>query len=236
MLSTLPRYQDPDWKEQLPPALLQEGARVNPEWLAHFLANPALSENDTDRNGVRTYLKARMPTFSFSPNEIRTLVRFFAGAGPASPARTSRAGWSRSTKGSAQMARALFSSQAAPCLKCHLMGDAGHDRFATAPNFLVARERLKPGWTARWMLDPQAISPGTAMPSGLFRRDGDVGCSPGPRRTASKGYTEDHVQLLVRYMFQLTPEEQRRLHPDDSHDGPEPAAAGPGRQGPKIPQ
>ncbi|MDQ2974764.1 MAG: c-type cytochrome, partial [Acidobacteriota bacterium] len=30
-----------------------------------------------DRNGVRPYLKARMPTFNFSPNELQTLVRFF---------------------------------------------------------------------------------------------------------------------------------------------------------------
>ncbi len=109
------------------------------------------------------------------------------------------------------MARALFSSRGAPCLKCHLVGDANHDRFSTAPNFLVAKDRLKPAWTARWMLDPQAISPGTAMPSGLFRREGDHWAFAGPTPEIFKGYTKDHVQLLVRYMFQLTPEEQRRL-------------------------
>ena len=57
------------------------------------------------------------------------------------------------------LARALFTSTAAPCLKCHLVGDPNRDRFATAPSFLVASARLKPTWTARWMLDPQAISP-----------------------------------------------------------------------------
>lgn len=210
VLSTLARYQDPDWKEQLPPALLQEGARVNPEWLAHFLANPALNETDTDRNGVRTYLKARMPTFSFSPNEIRTLVRFFTGAaGQATPYIPQKL--EQLTEKERQMSRALFSSQAAPCLKCHLIGDAAHDRFASAPNFLVARERLKPAWTARWLLDPQAISPGTAMPSGLFRREGERWSFAGPTPDSFHGYTGDHVQLLVRYMFQLTPDEQRRL-------------------------
>ena len=56
VFSGLPRYQDPDWKEQIPPTLVQEGARVNPEWLTRFLANPAMNENATDRNGVRTYL------------------------------------------------------------------------------------------------------------------------------------------------------------------------------------
>ena len=63
------------------------------------------------------------------------------------------------------MARNLFASVSAPCLKCHMTGDPKHDSHATAPNFTVAKERLKPGWTKRWMLDPALMSPGTAMPS-----------------------------------------------------------------------
>jgi cytochrome c551/c552 len=210
VLSTMPRYQDPDWKEQLPPSLIQEGARVNSGWLAHFLQNPAISEQDTDRNGVRTYLRARMPTFYFSANEIRILVRFFEGlAGQSSPhiARQLEPLNDRER----QMARALFSSPGAPCLKCHLVGDPARDRFATAPNFLIAKERLKPNWTARWMLDPQAISPGTAMPSGLFRREEHRWVFGGDVPDIFKGYSKDHVDLLVRYMFELTPEEQLRL-------------------------
>jgi cytochrome c2 len=210
VISRLPRYQNPDWKEQLPPALTQEGARTNPEWLKQFLSNPALSETDPARNGVRSYLKVRMPTFSFSPNEIQLLVRFFQSeAGQSMPYVPQTL--EPLTEKERQMSRALFSSAGAPCLKCHLVGDPSHDRFATAPNFLVAKERLKPGWTARWMLDPQAISPGTAMPSGLFRRDGDHWAFAGPTPDVFKGYGGDQVQLLVRYMFEFTPEEQKRL-------------------------
>ena len=149
-------------------------------------------------------------TFSFSPNEIQTLVRFF-GARASQTAPYIAARLDPLDEKERGLARALFSSEGAPCLKCHLVGDANHDRFATAPNFLVARERLKPGWTARWMLDPQAISPGTAMPSGLFRHAGERWVFAGPTPEAFKGYDKDHVQLLVRYMFQFTPEEQRRL-------------------------
>src|SRR5256885_10276460 len=47
------------------------------EWLLRFLKNPALSETDTNRNGVRPYLQLHMPTFSFSENELGKLVRFF---------------------------------------------------------------------------------------------------------------------------------------------------------------
>jgi hypothetical protein len=210
VLSTVPRYQDPDWKEQLPPTLVQEGARVSPEWLARFLENPALTEQNPDRNGVRTYLHARMPTFSFSPNEIRILVRFFS-AMSAQPEPYLAQGVQPLTEREREMARALFSSPGAPCLKCHLVGDPAHDRYATAPNFLQVKERLKPPWTHRWLLDPQAISPGTAMPSGLFRREGDRWVFAGPTPASFEGYEKDHADLLVRYMFELTPEEQRRL-------------------------
>jgi cytochrome c2 len=210
VLSTVPRYQDPAWKEQLPPSLVQQGARVNPNWLVHFLSNPALSPTDTDRNGVRSYLKARMPTFFFSPNEVSKLVRFFEGLS-AQPQPFIEQKLDPLTDQERTLARALFSSRAAPCLKCHLVGRSDHDRFATAPNFLLARERLKPGWTARWMINPQAISPGTAMPSGLFKHEQERWVFAGPTPDMFKGYTKDHVQLLVRYMFQLTPEEQRRL-------------------------
>ncbi|MGH9659311.1 MAG: c-type cytochrome, partial [Bryobacteraceae bacterium] len=77
VFKTLARYQDPDWKDQVPPMLIGEGARVNPVWLMAFLKNPAMNEKDEDRNGVRQYLKVRMPTFHFSDGELRKLVRFF---------------------------------------------------------------------------------------------------------------------------------------------------------------
>ena len=209
-LSASPRYQDPDWKEKLPPALLEEGARVNPDWLARFLANPSLNDKDASRNGVRTYLQVRMPTFNLSPNEIRVLVRFFdAMAGQAFPYIPQRL--EALDEREWQMARTLFSSRGAVCLKCHLIGEPQHDRLATAPNFLIAAERLKPDWTARWMIEPQNISPGTAMPSGLFHQEGGRWVFAGETPDRFRGYTKDHVQLLVRYMFQFTPEEQRRL-------------------------
>jgi hypothetical protein len=108
------------------------------------------------------------------------------------------------------MARALFTSDAAPCLKCHATGDPVRDRIATAPNFLFVKERLKADWTERWIIDPQSISPGTSMPSGLFRKQNGRWVFSGPVPPSFEGYDGDHTDLLVRYMFQLTPEEQRR--------------------------
>jgi mono/diheme cytochrome c family protein len=166
----------------------------------------------TDRNGVRPYLKARMPTFSFSPNELRTLVRFFMAMSsqqdpyiqePVEPL----------SNDERLLARQMFTS-GTPCLKCHITGDAARDKTASAPNFLLASERLKPDWTYRWLLDPQAISPGTAMPKELFRREADgrwvLNVAQGPE--SFNQYHKDHARLLVRYMFLMTPEEQRALN------------------------
>jgi cytochrome c len=207
---TLPRYQDPDWKEQRPPSLIGEGARVNPAWLMRFLANPSLSDTDTNRDGVRQYLKARMPTFYFSNGEIQKLVRFFAAmssqAAPYIAPKMEMVSDQERT-----MARQLFSSEGAPCLKCHATGDAKHDQRATAPNFLLAKERLKPGWTERWIVHPEMMQPGTAMPSGLFRREGERWVFAGPTPESFQKYQKDHADLLVRYMFQFTPDELNRL-------------------------
>src|SRR4029079_614041 len=70
---------------------------------------------------------------------------------------------------------------------------------------------LKPGWAERWLLDPQTISPGTAMPSNLFRKQGEHWVFSGPTPPSFQGYEKDQHALLVRYLFQLTPEEQRRV-------------------------
>jgi len=208
ILMGLSQYQDQ--QEQLPPKLLTEGARVDPEWLRRFLSNPALNSTDTNRNGVRPYLRVRMPTFSFSDNELRKLVRFFQALSqqpmPYIPEQVPTL-----TAKETDMARSLFSSTAAPCLKCHATGDVAHDTHATAPNFLLAKERLKPDWVERWIVDPQAVSPGTSMPSGLFRRENEHWVFAGPTPPSFQGYAKDHTKLLVDYIFQLTPEEQRRV-------------------------
>jgi cytochrome c551/c552 len=208
ILMGMKQYQDT--QEQLPPKLLTEGARVDPEWLRKFLSNPSLSTTDTNRNGVRPYLKVRMPTFSFSDNELRKLVRFFEALSqqplPYIPEQVPTL-----TAKENDMARSLFSSAAAPCLKCHTTGDPTHDKIATAPNFLLAKERLKPDWVERWITDPAAISPGTSMPSGLFRQQDNRYVFAGPTPPTFNGYEGDHRKLLTDYIFQLTAEEQRRV-------------------------
>jgi len=150
-------------------------------------------------------------TPTFSDNELRKLVRFFQALSqqpiPYIPEQVPTL-----TAKESDMARSLFSSTAAPCLKCHATGDSQHDKIATAPNFLLAKERLKPDWVERWITDPQAISPGTSMPSGLFKQQQDgQWVFAGPTPPSFQGYDKDHRKLLTDYIFQLTPQEQRRV-------------------------
>lgn len=209
VLMGLPQYQG-DNAINLPPVLTSEGARVNPEWLKNFLANPSLSATDQDRDGVRQYLKVRMPTFFLSDDEIRKLVLFFGALSsqqqPFIPEKLAPL-----TDQERLIARGIFTSPAAPCLKCHATGNPEHDKNATAPNFLLAGQRLRSAWTARWITEPATIIPGTAMPSGLFARQGNRWIFNGPLPAVAQHYTGDEANLLVRYLFELTAQEQAAL-------------------------
>jgi cytochrome c2 len=198
-------------------------ANASPSASGSPAAKPATTANDQsngkllpqwglNRNGIRPYIQVHMPTFNFSPNELRVLVRFFMAVSSQNDPYI-REPMTPLTESEKSIARNMFVS-GTPCLKCHITGEPAHDAKAIAPNFLLANERLKPDWTFRWMLDPAQISPGTAMPTGLFVRDkvNDrwvVNLPSLPPDVA--GYHDDHARLLVRYMFMMTPDEQRRL-------------------------
>jgi len=61
------------------------------------------------------------------------------------------------------------------------------------------------------MTDPQAVSPGTSMPSGLFRQQNNQWVFAGPTPPTFNGFAGDHRKLLTDYIFQLTAEEQKRV-------------------------
>ena len=105
----------------------------------------------------------------------------------------------------------MFTSNAAPCLRCHATGDPRTDADKTAPDFALVSERLQPDWTQRWIVHPEIIRPGTTMPSELFRWDGSRWVFALANFPSFRDYQEDHSWLVVRYMFEYTPEEQRRL-------------------------
>ena len=104
MLTSEGARVDPEWLMRFlkDPSLMREGERAqtsnsasaapsrpaaSPAANASASPGPTTSTNSqqgrlqtqpgANRNGVRPYLGVHMPTFSFSPNELRMLVRFF---------------------------------------------------------------------------------------------------------------------------------------------------------------
>ncbi len=166
------RYQDPDWKDQVPPTLIGEGRACPSRLVDAVPARPLRSRRKTTTAtacGSTSRCVCRP-----SPSPMASCGRSCDSSRRCRRRRShsSPSGWNRSPRPSAAWRGRCFRARGAPCLKCHMTGDAAHDARATAPNFTVAKDRLKPGWTRRWLLDPAMMAPGTAMPSGLFSHEG----------------------------------------------------------------
>jgi len=70
------------------------------------------------------------------------------------------------------------------------------------------------------------------MPSGLFKRENGHWVFSGPTPASFRGYDKDQTKLLVDYILQLTPEEQRRVGAAWVVPAPLPAAHRPVRNHP----
>lgn len=162
------RRPDEEAPERVGPDLTYIGDKLRSEWLKGFLRKP---------HPVRGWLRARMPTFGLTDAEVEQATAFLAtlrdqGLPPLSP-RLQTAG-----RASAQIIQAgarLASRDYLSCWSCHLGGDRSPEGPADewAPDLRLAGRRLRPGWTVRWLLDPQRLLPGTKMPS--FFSDVDSG-------------------------------------------------------------
>jgi len=76
-------------------------------------------------------------------------------------------------KASAKFGKQMF--EAYQCALCHATreGQPLTDDIV-APNLILAKERLRPEWILDWMIDPQALQPGTKMPNFFsFNEDDD---------------------------------------------------------------
>ena len=116
------------------------------------------------------------------------------------------------------MARSLFSSTAAPCLKCHATGDpaARQNRHRAQ---LPAGERTPEAGLGRALDTGSAGRSAPELPCLRVCSGGKMitGSSPVRLHLLSRDTTKTTASLLVDYIFQLTPEEQRRVAASMGH-------------------
>jgi mono/diheme cytochrome c family protein len=64
----------------LPPTLIREGERVQPDWLFRFLRNPTMIRPQFSRQGAieKGILALRMPRFNMSDEDAQAIVNYFA--------------------------------------------------------------------------------------------------------------------------------------------------------------
>jgi cytochrome c2 len=176
----------------LPPSLVHEGAMVRPEWLFRYLLAPSV---------IRPAAVLRMPRFSLSPTEARTLADYFAAvAGVEYPYTPDPAG-SAGTLNVARLDRAmkLLLDRDTYCAKCHLIGDyrPTGNRTLLAPKLDDVAGRLRPEYIHRWLAEPKSVLPYTAMPAHFPPTGPPLGQDlfPGTSQEQLDAVTE----LLIRY-------------------------------------
>ncbi|MCB9883657.1 MAG: c-type cytochrome [Planctomycetes bacterium] len=217
---TLPRFQNADTTNNAvtkdkPPSLIGIGARLDPIWFAKFLANPALSATDVHRNGVRTYVETRMPSFDLSEREISQLIRFFRALSEQPPTYVPEvpAGFQGENDPDLAFARELTQKV---CFKCHNVASFAETNWQNAPGapFIHAPQRLSPEWIQQWLEDPTVmIQPLTGMPSVFAFDEGEQRwvCTDSAVTDLRDRYKGDHIELLKRYLMHFNETENAAL-------------------------
>lgn len=140
------------------PDLTWEGDKLRPDWLADFLRHPF---------AIRPWLRARMPDFRLTDSETQAVVVYLQTLrDPDAPALPEKFRVP-ATSANAVVGRKLLSRDYFSCETCHPVGSLlpEGDPVEWGPNLAVSARRLRPEWVVRWLTDPQAIEPGTRMPS-----------------------------------------------------------------------
>jgi len=191
---------DPKLRDaHLPPTLVGVGARLTPEFLAKFLRDPSLGGDREASASTRKHLAIRMPTFSFSDDEIGKLVRFFQAMSH-QPAVYQPAKLQELTEKELRAASAIYKSNGS-CSQCHVVDGVAPTTETKAPNFSFAPGRLRAEWMRRWIAAPTTMQPMSSM-APLFVKDEKTGLWRfNTKLPELDGVDVDHIDLMVRYLL-----------------------------------
>jgi cytochrome c551/c552 len=148
----------------LPPPLMDEGRKVQTDWLHGFLMDPT---------ALRPAVVLRMPNFHMSSDEAAKLVDYFAAASGATFPYEYRPQQQSSYLAQARQQRENPLGDALNivvngnyCVKCHSVGDFSPegDAYTFGPSLSDVYRRLRPTFTRDWVANPARILPYTGMP------------------------------------------------------------------------
>jgi cytochrome c2 len=175
-----------------PPELLNEGEKVQSDWLFEFLKSPGK---------IRPWLNVRMPNFRLSDEEANTLVEFFMASGKVGPFNAPPDINVHLSDG--QQVFTMFQ-----CSSCHVVGGQvpeGKTSADLAPDLTMTSTRLRAEWILKWLDDPQKLLPGTRMPD-FF-----------PEATIPTVLNGDSLQQRIairNYLFSIGKGPQASIAPD----------------------
>ncbi len=175
-----------------PPPLYDEGAKTQPGWLYDFIKAPLT---------LRPWLEVRMPDFAFTDEQASTLAHYFLALDEIDiPFIRIK----EHDPASDEMKTAATLFKMLQCIQCHQL-DTGSDLSPSdlAPDLALARQRLRPDWIERWLLDPQALYPGTRMPTYFPVEDEDEPDSPlsTPFEDVLDGDARRQIKALSDYLM-----------------------------------
>jgi len=157
----------------LPPPLMDEGLKVQTDWLHGFLMDPY---------AIRPATVMRMPNFHMSSAEAAKLVDYFAASSGA------EFPYEYKPQQQANYLARLHQQREDPlgeamnivtngnyCVKCHAVADfePQGDPNTFGPNLADVYNRLRPEFTRDWIANPARILPYTGMPVNIPYRPDD---------------------------------------------------------------
>jgi mono/diheme cytochrome c family protein len=133
------------------------GSQLQHDYLVSYLLNPG---------AVRVSVEARMPVFHMLPDEARTIADYAATTFLDDELDRYDTRFT-----SAEVSRGEQLYRQLGCVGCHQLNLQGG---YVGPDLSSTGQRLRPGWTAAWLLTPNRYKPGTLQP--------DYGLSAGDAR------------------------------------------------------
>ncbi len=138
---------------RMPPHLNAVGAKLRPDWIREVLAKGG---------AVRPYMAVRMPQFGEA--NVGHLALLFEKADTVADAQPDPDVKGAVGADQAKLGRKLVGVGGVSCVACHVF--AGHKSLGVpALDLATVAKRVKWDWFRRYLVDPQALRPGTRMPS-----------------------------------------------------------------------